>query len=375
MSRIAHPTLPLWAWAGGLALVTGLVITAGYTAGLALAGRLSASAAGWCFGLGSASVAIVTVIAAVAAHRTAGTLRMLRDEALAQLREPTSEMAPPPEGVRSTAELAELSAALRALAVRMRIADELALRHRTSAEQSSAGMFELLSGLTAAEETARGQLSAELHDTVAQSLAAARASLDLGDGVGAGDLIDEAEDQVRAIMARTRPPALRDGDLGAAVGGLRDDLERRYGLRVRVHWPTAAVPLPLTTAIIVYRFFQEALLNVVKHADVDAATAELRVDGEEVVATVADHGPGFEPASVRSEKGRHVGLGLLRERVRLAGGSVAVLSSPGRGTTLEMRLPVSGRPGRGLGSRPTLPPVRPTSVAPAAEAAPARAIR
>ena len=173
-------------------------------------------------------------------------------------------------------------------------------------------------------------------------------------------------------MARTRPPALRDGDLGAAVGALRDDLLRRYGLRVRVLWPTDPVPLPLTTAITVYRFFQEGLLNVVKHADVDAATVELRIEGEEVLATVADHGPGFAPDQVRSEKGRHVGLGLLRERVRLVGGSVEVRSAPGRGTSLEMRMPVTMRPGRALAPRGA--PVA-TSTPLLDDVAPARAIR
>ncbi|MGH3744267.1 MAG: sensor histidine kinase [Mycobacteriales bacterium] len=367
MSR-ARLALPLWAWAAGMALFTGLVVTGGFTAGLALAGRLTDAAVGWCFGLGSAAILIVTVIAGIAAHRTAAGLRSLRDAALTQLRDPGMTLPDDDDdtSVRGTAELADLSAALRALAIRMRMADELALRQRTAAEQSSAGMFELLSGLTAAEETARGQLSAELHDTVAQSLGLARASLDTGNVVAARDLLDEAEDQVRAIMARTRPPALRDGDLGAAVAGLRDDLERRYGLQVRVLWPTEPSPMPLTAAIIVYRFFQEGLLNVVKHADVDAATVRLAVDAEEIVATVDDHGPGFDPSAVQSAKGRHVGLGLLRERVRLAGGSVDVRSAPNLGTTLTMRMPLTSRITRFAGRPPSptdalpqpAPPVR-----------------
>ncbi len=338
--------LPLWVWAAAGAVVCGLAVTAGSVGGIALAGRLDASAAAWCVGLGMLAVILVTVVAAVGAHRTATALRSLRDDALVRLRDPGAVIAESTDrGVRATAELAELSAALDALALRMRVADELALRHRTAAEQSSAGMFELLSGLTAAEEAARGQLSAELHDTVAQSLALAGSALAEGDGHGAAGLVDEAEDQVRAIMARTRPPALRDGDLGAAIGGLRDELGRRYALEVEIGWPEHPVPLPLATAVTVYRFFQEGLLNVVKHADVDSARATLEVVDETVVATVADRGPGFDPAAVRSERGRHVGLGLLRERVRLAGGLVEVRSMTGEGTTLEMRLPLSGGPG------------------------------
>lgn len=346
MTTAGRPLLPLWTWAAGGAVLSGLIATGASLTGLALAGRLDDRAVVWCLGLGSAAVVVVTVAAAVGAHRTAAALRSLRDDALARLRDPATEIAQSTDrGIRSTAELSELAAALEALALRMRVADELAQRHRTAAEQASAGMFELLSGLTAAEEGARGQLSAELHDTVAQSLALARVRLTHGDSADAAGLIDEAEDQVRAIMARTRPPGLRDGDLGTAVGGLRDEMSRRYGLDVHVQWPTAPVPLPLATAITVYRFFQEALLNVVKHADVDSAVACLEIAEDLVVATVVDHGPGFDPAAVRSEGGRQVGLGLLRERVRLAGGTVEVRSAVGRGTTLMLRLPRSGRPG------------------------------
>jgi signal transduction histidine kinase len=229
-----------------------------------------------------------------------------------------------------------------ALALRVRMADDAAEHHRRTAENASAGVFELLSGLVAAEEGARGQLAAELHDTVAQSLSTARMMLDNftpDSAIRAGELIAEAEEQVRAVMARTRPPALRDGDLAAAVAALRDDLRNRYALEVRLGWPTDPYPLPLVTAVTVYRFFQEAMLNVVKHADVDAASATLRVDAEDVIAVVSDDGVGFDPLAVRSEGGRHVGLGLLRERARLAGGSLEVTAWRLGGTTLTLRLP------------------------------------
>ena len=99
------------------------------------------------------------------------------------------------------------------------------------------------------------------------------------------DLVAEAEDQVRAVMARTRPPALRDGDLAQAVIALRDDMEQRYGLMVDVEWPESPYPLPLVTAVTLYRFFQESLLNVIKHADVDDAFLSLTVDEHAVVAS------------------------------------------------------------------------------------------
>lgn len=295
---------------------------------------------------------LISGVAAWGAARFARLLRVLHADALRRLHDPSApiertDTSKVPEWTGS--ELVELARTLDALHLRVRMADEVAERHRRSAETASAGMFELLAGLVEAEEGARGQLSAELHDTVAQSLMAARSMLaDRGTEVGeAFELIAEAEEQVRAVMARTRPPALREGDLARAVAGLRDDLANRYALEVDISWPEQAHPLPLVTAVTVYRFFQEGLLNVVKHADVDCASAQLRVDDEWVIAVVSDDGSGFEPEKVRSDKGRHVGLGLLRERARLVGGSLEVRSGDS-GTTLTLRLPRGGAGAQGL---------------------------
>ncbi len=231
-------------------------------------------------------------------------------------------------------------------------------------------MLELLSGLVAAEEGARGQLAAELHDTVAQSLMTARGMLAGGASTPSqlamlGDYVEDAEEQLRAVMARTRPPALRDGDLASAVSGLRSDMRMRYAVEVHLDWPDTACPLPLVAAVTVYRFFQEALLNVVKHADVDEAHVVLELEPDAVVARVRDEGPGFDPAAVRPVGGRHVGLGLLRERARLAGGSLEVWSGDEGGTTLTLRLP---RPADGpveVAAVPAVPAVPDAAGAPA----------
>ncbi|HEV7208752.1 MAG TPA: ATP-binding protein [Mycobacteriales bacterium] len=349
LRRRRRRALPLWMWAAGIALALGVIVTGGCATGIALAGRLTVGTAALSLGLGALGTAIAVVAAALAADNAAEALRSLRDEAVRRIREPDLIIdQTETRGVRSTAEMSELGAAVEALALRMRVADEFATRHKQGAEAVSAGMFELLSGLIAAEEAARGQLAAELHDTVAQSLAAARTLLADGQYPRAGDMLEEAEEQTRAVMARTRPPALRDGDLALAVGELRDEMAQRYGLRVELHWPAQPRALPLAAAVTVYRFFQESLLNVVKHADVDTARVALGFEVDSLVATVRDTGAGFDPAQVRPERGRHVGLGLLRERVRLAGGSVEVVSKPGAGATLTMTLPLALRASEGV---------------------------
>lgn len=342
--------LPLAAWAG-LLCAGAVLATAGTTAAvLAVLGRLDAGAlealvAGTTVGL------LLSLVAVLGAARTGAALRRLHADGLRRLRDPSAPVGAADSrvsAVRLSRELADLARVLDALHLRVRVADDLGERHRLEAATAGAGVFELLSGLVAAEEGARGQLAAELHDTVAQSLMIARGLLAARpsspeDIAKLTDYVEDAEEQVRAVMARTRPPALREGDLASAVGGLRADMAARYGLTVHVSWPDTPYPLPLAAAITVYRFFQEALLNVVKHADVDDAWLHLEVEQDAVVATVRDEGPGFDPAAVRPDRGRHVGLGLLRERARLSGGALDVDSAVGAGTTLRLRLPRSSQ--------------------------------
>jgi signal transduction histidine kinase len=368
-SSTTRSGLPLAVWAsllggGAVLTVTGVVGAVLRVNGTLDDTTIQALAAGACAGL------LVVLASVIAAIRLAGALRALHQDAARRLAEPGLPMGSTRFVARTSVEVAELARTLDALHLRVRVADELGERHRREAETAGAGVFELLSGLVAAEEGARGQLAAELHDTVAQSLMIARSLLagnptEPAEIAKLADYVEDAEEQVRAVMARTRPPALRDGDLASAVGGLRLDMNARYGLNVKVEWPESPYPLPLASAVTVYRFFQEALLNVVKHADVDDAVVALRVEETTVYAEVRDKGPGFDPDAVRPDRGRHVGLGLLRERARLSGGAVEIISHRGEGTTLSLRLP---RPSsamsppesvvRGLPAQPDSPQLR-----------------
>jgi signal transduction histidine kinase len=347
-------TLPLAAWVTGSVALTAVVVLVAVSLVLARGGFVRGELAAVMVGAGVGLVA--TVVALHWSRKVTTGLRMLHGEAVRRLRDPSADRTGSEQARRDAVlvsqELADLARVLDALQLRARVADEVADQARRSAESASVGMFELLSGLVAAEEATRGQLSAELHDTVAQSLMAARSllterTLSSGDRTKLAEFVEDAEEQVRAVMARTRPPELRDGDLASAVGALRRDMASRYLVDVRLSWPGEPYPLPLVSAVTIYRFFQEALLNVVKHAEVDVAEATLDINGEGIVATVRDKGAGFNLADVQSDGGRHVGLGLLRERARLAGGALEIDSRPNAGTTLRLRLPLSpvGLPG------------------------------
>lgn len=200
----------------------------------------------------------------------------------------------------------------------------------------------LLAELVQAEERTRAYLAAELHDTVAQTLAQSLLELRAGRATAGLDSVRDAEDQLRAVLARIRPPELAENDLADAVADLCRGLEQRYGVAVDVRWPDTSIVLPVHVATIVYRFAQEMLLNAAVHADGAGVRLEVTVDDQELVATVRDDGAGFDPSAVVSEAGRHVGLRLARERARSAGGSLDVTSVPGAGTTARLHLPIPG---------------------------------
>ena len=100
----------------------------------------------------------------------------------------------------------------------------------------------------------------------------------------------------------------------------------------------AGLDLPADDAALVFRVVQEALRNVISHAN--AARVELRVelDDDEPLVHVADDGRGFDPLGEPPPDG-HVGLAMMRDLVEDARGELAVASAPGAGTVVRARIP------------------------------------
>jgi signal transduction histidine kinase len=100
--------------------------------------------------------------------------------------------------------------------------------------------------------------------------------------------------------------------------------------------------LPAPTEITLYRIMQEALTNVARHASAERVNLSLGWEGKEVRLEVRDDGRGFDPRSALAAGGTsaHLGLYGIRERAALLGGTAEVRSTPGRGTTLNVVIPV-----------------------------------
>lgn len=217
-----------------------------------------------------------------------------------------------------------------------------------------ARLFDKSVELGAVEE--RNRLARELHDTLAQGLAAIALKLETADALlEAGTSRDKVRETVQQALwaARTnleearrsvldlRAAPLEGKTLDTALHELVADCARRGKLSVKFDHVDASHPLPARIEIGVYRIVQEALANVVRHAKAGEASVQLIVMPQQIELTITDDGVGFDPMNIPDG---HYGLIGINERVRLLGGQVRVNSYPGEGTSLEIHLPLERRP-------------------------------
>lgn len=216
--------------------------------------------------------------------------------------------------------------------------DQLDTTRRRS-RHAAAGLAEAADVAMRMEEDVRATITAELHDTVTQTLvAAAYATYDPDvPRERLTSLMQEAETELRSVMLN-QSPLTRVGDsVGHQVTVLADRMRSRHRLDVQVtEWPEEDLMLPYASALTLYRFIHEGVTNVAKHAQTSHAWVSVRLVGEELVAQVRDDGVGFDPAQTDVER---LGLSLMRKRCAVVAGDVEVSSTPGAGVTLTLRLP------------------------------------
>jgi signal transduction histidine kinase len=150
------------------------------------------------------------------------------------------------------------------------------------------------------------------------------------------ELQKDALAEMRTLIFELRPSSLESDGLVQALRTHATAVQRRTGLVVVVDAePIDRLPLACEEAL--YRIGQEALHNVVKHANASNATIRIWREPERVGLSVTDDGSGFDPDAV--PRG-HLGLIGMRQRVDLVGGELRVRSRPGKGSTIEANVPL-----------------------------------
>jgi signal transduction histidine kinase len=199
-------------------------------------------------------------------------------------------------------------------------------------------------------ERERMRLAAQVHDGLAQDLALAVRELALLDGEPAGEVAAASRARLRDAItdahARVRTQ-LREFSTEAPIGGLVPAVEeacnrvRRRGLPVTLSCGEALPELPPALTAVALRVLSEALVNVEHHARAGSVAVTLVGDGRELTLVVADDGDGMTPdALAAAAADGHLGVSLMHERARAVEGSLELRSTPGEGTTVELRLPL-----------------------------------
>ena len=205
--------------------------------------------------------------------------------------------------------------------------------------------------LLTAQEDERRRLARELHDDLAQRMAAV--AIETGkleqqagivpepvrDGLSRIQrrIVDLSED-LHDMSRRLHPSILQDLGLVDAIQSECASFSEREAIRIEFTAKGEIPVLPLDVALCLYRVLQEGLRNVAKHSQ--ARDGRVRLDGSDslVVLTIEDSGVGFDPSVTKGVAG--LGLVSMKERVRLIRGEFNVQSRSGSGTVIEARAPV-----------------------------------
>lgn len=197
----------------------------------------------------------------------------------------------------------------------------------------------------------RQRLARELHDTLAQGLVGLTMQLETIDalllkqqGQQARALVQQAMARARATMREARS-AIEDlrtqtretPDFSQAVQREIQRFTAATGIPCTCSLPQA-LPLPTPIREHLVRLVAEGLMNIARHAQATRVWVGATCDQEQLMFEIGDDGVGFDPAVVARQTG-HYGLLGLRERARLLQGQLAILSAPGKGTTIRLQLP------------------------------------
>jgi len=221
-------------------------------------------------------------------------------------------------------------------------------------DSSRGQLRELSAHLESVREEEKARIAREVHDELGQILTVlkletsmcelAYAQLDPGLHERLNSmkkLIAQLFQLVRDVATSLRPPIL-DAGISSAIEWQARRFEARTHIPCLVQVPEHLPPLGASKEVGLFRILQEALTNVMRHAQAHTVELTLSVQGRELCLSISDDGQGFVPAG-----GRPTSFGLvgMRERVLMLGGTLALHSVPGEGTTLTVRVPLVEKSG------------------------------
>lgn len=262
--------------------------------------------------------------------------------------------------VRLRASLDEIQRWTRELEARVNERTEELTRLYQELQQKEQQRRALLNQVILAQEEERKRIARDLHDSVGQALTGLTMAMDnveetlppamseVKDRLGEiRTMLATTLEEVRRLMVALRPALLDDLGLIPAISWYAETQFKAAHVEFKVQTMNARRVSPQVETVL-FRVIQEAITNVVKHAQAKHATIRLEFYPERVRAAVEDDGRGFDLTQVSRREGTWTALGLLgmEERVGLVGGTITILSAPSQGTKVLVEIPLPSEEGR-----------------------------
>lgn len=302
------------------------------------------------------SVGILLALAA-AWHTTRAVVRPVR-QLRAAARAIANGSLNSPVQVRAQDEVGELAEDIETMRRQLkRSKDDLEqakLQAERKVEERTQRLHETLGKVINAQEEERRRLARELHDEQSQALGALAVSLDRlsrllkpSTSEVTGE-IEQARDMARSLLRETRrliydlrPSVLDDMGLEAAIRWSAETHLERHGVQVSIRSLLAPGRLPAPVETSLFRVAQEAIVNIERHAQAQHAGIVLEQRDASLRMEVSDDGRGFGPNAIGNGlETPGVGLEGMRERVRLIGGTIEIVSASGKGTQIKVEVPL-----------------------------------
>lgn len=208
--------------------------------------------------------------------------------------------------------------------------------------------------LMEAQETERRHIARELHDEIGQNLTLLKIGLNKASRLAENEgrdaqplkesiaVVEQTLQQVRNLSLDLRPPLLDAAGLESALRWYLDRQSERTGLSIHFNADIDNKRLPSELEIVCYRLVQEALTNILRHAQARRVNVQIWQTSMAVQLVISDDGVGFDVADARERAARGTSLGLtgMQERAHLAGGEVEIVSAPSRGTEVHASFPL-----------------------------------
>lgn len=232
-------------------------------------------------------------------------------------------------------------------------------RERQRAEDKLRRSLDQLRALTSylqyVREEERTRIAREVHDELGQALTGlkldmswlaarlARNARPVQDKVKTMvDHIDETIQTVRRIATELRPGILDSLGLVAALEWQANEFHSRTGIPCHVVATVDDSQLQQQFATVFFRIYQETLTNIIRHAKATRVDVRLAEEAGALVLAVMDNGRGISEEEIANT--RSIGLVGMRERAMLVGGEITLQGSPGKGTTMTLRVPLDPTP-------------------------------